>query len=371
MKHLIRNDLPVITDLHKLLIEDTEMLDVRAPVEYEQGAFPNTQNVALLNDEERHEIGIRYKEQGQEEAIQLGATLLTDEKCSQRIAQWQQFITQNPQGVLYCFRGGMRSKISQTWIAEQTGVEYPRVEGGYKAMRRYLIDSSGDLVRSSKFVLLGGRTGSGKTRVLTELKHYIDLEGLANHRGSAFGASATPQPTQINFENTLAIAQLKLEAQQAPYIVLEDEGRNIGACHLPLHLQQAMAESPIVHMEISDEERLEISMQEYAVDMLDGFNKIYGKEQGFDYYEQSILENLDKIKKRLGGERHVQLRKLAEQALITHRKTGSAEAHSAWVGTLLQDYYDPMYDYQLSKKQDRIVFRGTKEEVIEYLRERS
>ena len=371
MKHTIRSDLPVITDLHKLFIEDTNMLDVRAPVEYVQGAFPHTQNIALLNDEERHEIGIRYKEQGQDEAIQLGATLLTDEKRSQRIAQWQQFIIQNPNGVLYCFRGGMRSKISQTWIAEQTGMEYPRVEGGYKAMRRYLIDSSERLAGSSKFILLGGRTGSGKTRVLTELKHYIDLEGLANHRGSAFGASATPQPTQINFENTLAIEQLKLEAQQASHIILEDEGRNIGACHLPLYLQQAMAESPIVHMEIDNEERLQTSMQEYAVDMLAGFNDVYGEEQGFNYYEQSILENLDKIKKRLGGERHTQLRKLAEQALMTHRKTGSAEAHSAWVGVLLQDYYDPMYDYQLSKKKDRVVFQGSKAEVVEYLRERT
>lgn len=372
MSPFIRQDLPVITDLQSVFTHDTALLDVRAAIEFQQGAFPHTTNVPLLNDQQRHDIGVRYKQQGQEAAILLGERLFDQEKRQQRVTQWLQFIQAHPEGALYCFRGGMRSKISQTWIAEQTGLVYPRIEGGYKAMRRYLIDQSECLIPAATFIIIGGRTGSGKTRVLKQLDNTIDLEGLANHRGSAFGACATPQPTQINFENSLAIELLKREARhKGQTVVLEDEGRNIGACHLPMLLQQKMAESVIVHMEVSNEERLQLSIQEYAVDMLADFQGVYGEAQGFAYYQNRMLENLSKIQKRLGGERYQQLKTDLEQALVTHENTGNAEAHAGWMNTLLIEYYDPMYDYQLSKKIDRVVFRGTREEVVEYLREAS
>ncbi|HHL18899.1 MAG TPA: tRNA 2-selenouridine(34) synthase MnmH [Thiothrix sp.] len=368
MNTLIQHDFPIITDLHSLFTHDTALLDVRAAIEYQQGAFPHTTNVPLLNNKQRHEIGICYKEQGQDAAILLGKRLLTPEKRQRRITNWQQFIQSNPEGALYCFRGGMRSKISQTWIKEQTGIAYPRVEGGYKAMRRYLIEQSERLIKSATFIIIGGRTGSGKTRVLKQFDNMIDLEGLANHRGSAFGAYATPQPTQINFENNLAIELLKREELKGRPIVLEDEGRNIGTCHLPINLQQKMVMSPIVQIEVSNEERLQLSIQEYAIDMLQDFKQVYGEEQGFAYYKTRILTNLGKIQKRLGGERYNLLKNQVEQALIVHEKTGDAEAHAGWVHALLMEYYDPMYDYQLSKKMDRVVFRGKRAEVIEYLR---
>ncbi len=368
MSTLIRHDLPIITDLHSLFTHDTALLDIRAAIEYQQGAFPYTTNVPLLNDAERHEVGLCYKKQGQDAAILLGEKLLDTEKRQQRIAKWHQFIQMNPEGVLYCFRGGMRSKISQTWIEEQTGIAYPRVEGGYKAMRRYLIEQSERLVRETTFIIIGGRTGSGKTQILKQLDNTIDLEGLANHRGSAFGACATPQPTQINFENKLSIELLKHEERRKnEVIILEDEGRNIGGCHLPVVLQQKMAKSVIVHMEMSDEERLQTSIQDYAVDMLEDFNRVYGEVEGFNHYKEAILTNLAKIQKRLGGERYSVLKVHVEQALVKHEKTGNAEAHIDWVNTLLTEYYDPMYDYQLSKKMDRIVFRGSRAEILEYL----
>ncbi len=149
---------------------------------------------------------------------------------------------------------------------------------------------------------------------------------------------------------------------------MEDEGRNIGACHLPVNLQQKMAMSPIVQMEVSNEKRLQMSIQEYAVDMLQDFKQVYGEEQGFAYYKTRMLTNLSKIQKRLGGERYHLLKSQVEQALVVHEKTGDAEAHAGWVHALLIEYYDPMYDYQLSKKMDRVVFRGKRAEVIEYLR---
>ncbi len=360
-------DLPLVKDLHQLFINHTPLMDVRAPVEFHQGAFDLAQNLPLMKDEERHEVGIKYKNKGQDAAIDLAAKLITKDMRLQRIEDWKVFIQHNPDGVLYCFRGGMRSKISQQWIFEETGIKYPRVQGGYKAMRRFLMDTSERLIEKTAFVLLGGSTGSGKTRLLEHIPHSIDLEGLANHRGSAFGGNATPQPTQINFENSLAVQQLKQEQESYHNIILEDEGRTIGRVHLPIILYEKMSLSPIVMLKISKEDRLETSMQEYAVDMLQDFQQAFGENLGFTTFRQALLDSLDKIKKRMGGERHKKLRKLAETALDNHEKTGSTESHIPWVSSLLTDYYDPMYDYQIEKKKDRIVFTGNQQEVSEYI----
>ena len=369
MKLHFENTLPQIDDLHRLFLSDTPLLDVRAPVEYAQGAFDFAQNSPLINDEERHEIGIRYKNKGQDEAINLAAELISDEERARRTATWIHFITKHPEGALYCFRGGMRSRITQQWIFEETGVKYPRIRGGYKAMRRFLIDESERLIEQSSFYLLGGSTGSGKTRLLHHIPQSLDLEGLANHRGSAFGANASPQPTQISFENTMAVEQLKHEKNNHNLLLLEDEGRNIGGIHLPVKLYEKMAQSPILLLKISKEERLQTSMQEYAVDMLADFQNYYGEEQGFDNFSQALLNSLDKIQKRLGGERHKSLRKLAVAALKQHQMTGSTEAHISWVSSLLLDYYDPMYRYQLDQKKERIIFMGNQREVLDYFNE--
>ncbi len=368
MKIHFEKDLPVVDDFKDIFLNGTPMLDVRAPVEFLQGAFPTVQNIPLMNDEERHQIGLRYKQKGQDEAIRLGADLIDDTARQQRVEAWQAFIEKHPNGLLYCFRGGMRSKISQQWIYEQTGKKYPRVQGGYKALRRFLIDTSERLIKETAFTLLSGSTGSGKTRLLAHIPQSIDLEGLAHHRGSAFGGNAAPQPTQINFENSLAIRQLKLEPKNYPTILLEDEGRNIGSIHLPKALYEKMTLSPIILLNVSAEERLQTSMQEYAIDMLNDFETYYGQEQGFVHFSQALLGSLDRIKKRLGGERHKKLRKLAEAALATHQKTDNTEAHIPWVSALLTEYYDPMYNYQLDQKRDRIIFTGDRQEVLEYIR---
>lgn len=367
MKLHFEKDLPLVEDLKALFINDTPLIDLRAPVEFNQGAFDMSENIPLMTDNERHQIGIRYKNKGQDEAINLAAEMMTAEIRLQRIAYWESFIKQYPDGFLYCFRGGMRSKISQQWIYEETGIKYPRVRGGYKAMRRFLIENSERLVAETSFILLGGSTGSGKTRLLEHIPFSIDLEGLANHRGSAFGANATPQPTQISFENSFTIKQLKLEQEKYKNIILEDEGRTIGRVHLPIILYEKMSTSPIVMLKVSQEERLQTSMQEYAIDMLADFQQTYGEERAFKYFREALLSSLDKIQKRLGGERHKKLRQLAEASLDEHEKTGSTEAHIPWVSSLLVDYYDPMYNYQIENKKDRIVFTGNQQEVNEYL----
>ncbi len=206
-------NLPQVEDFESLLCADIPLLDVRAPVEFAQGAFPHSHNIALLNDDEREQIGIRYKAKGNEAAIELGTELIQGDIKDQRIKAWAAFIDQHPDAVLYCFRGGMRSKIAQQWIQAATGKVIPRVKGGYKSLRRYLIVQTESLVTKIDPIVLSGRTGSGKTKLIKALPNTIDLEGLANHRGSSFGRQLSPQPTQINFENAIAIELMKLHQQ--------------------------------------------------------------------------------------------------------------------------------------------------------------
>ncbi|MCW8901987.1 MAG: tRNA 2-selenouridine(34) synthase MnmH [Gammaproteobacteria bacterium] len=359
-------DLPQIDDYRAFFLNNTPLLDVRAPIEFKQGAFPFTENIPLMNDAEREAVGIQYKNLGQDEAIKLGHQLVQGEIKSQRVSRWEQFIKQHPQGILYCFRGGMRSKISQQWIYEKTGIIYPRVKGGYKAMRRFLIDELEASTQRIQPVILGGRTGIGKTIFLNKIKQQIDLEGIFHHRGSVFGKHVTPQPTQIEIENTLSIALLKLLHQDHTQIVLEDEGANIGSRRIPECLIKKMKQSPIVMLEASIEERINIIFQEYIIDALEEHQEFYGEEKGFQLWTEQLKAAIDKIQRRLGGVRHKELKALLTHAIEQHTSSNT-ELHKDWIKVLLVDYYDPMYDYQLSKNQHRVVFKGEQNEVSDYL----
>jgi len=359
-------DLPQIDDYRSLFLNNTSLLDVRAPIEFNQGSFPFTENFPLMNDAEREAIGIQYKNLGQDEAIKLGHQLVQGEIKSERVNLWEHFFRQHPQGILYCFRGGMRSKISQQWIYEKTGIIYPRVKGGYKAMRRFLIDELEASTQRIAPVILGGRTGIGKTIFLKKIKQHIDLEGIYHHRGSVFGKHVTPQPTQIDIENTLSIELLKLQHQGHTQIVLEDEGSNIGSRRIPECLIKKMKQSPIIMLEASVEERINITYQEYIIDALAEHQSFYGEEQGLQRWIEQLQDAIDKIQRRLGGVRHKELKALLSNA-IQQQTSANAESHKEWIKVLLVDYYDPMYDYQLSKNQERVVFKGKKNDVFNYL----
>ncbi|PIE00706.1 MAG: tRNA 2-selenouridine(34) synthase MnmH [Thiothrix nivea] len=362
--------LPETDDFHALFTSGVALLDTRAPVEFAEGAFPTAVNLPLMTDEERQQVGTCYKAAGQEEAIRLGMSLVSGEIRAQRLQQWQQFVQQHPEGVLYCFRGGLRSRITQQWIYEQTGIRYPRVRGGYKALRRYLLEQLETLPGHYQSVILSGRTGSGKTLLLKTLTQQIDLEGLANHRGSAFGPQPTPQPTQIDFENRLAICLLKQLATGHDPLLFEDESPNIGSVHIPVTVFRPLREAPMVVLEVDNEQRAEISYQEYVVDMNAAFQQqATDSEQGFAAFRDYLLNSLQKIKRRLGGVRYEAVRKMMNNALAIQQQHGDTEAHRQWVEVILFDYYDPMYDYQLSQKSSRIVFRGHAAEVREYLHE--
>ena len=229
------------------------MIDVRAPSEYARGALPGAVNLPLLNDEERAAVGTTYKRRGRAAAIELGHRLVYGDVKRARVEAWRAFVEAHPDAAIYCARGGLRSEIAQTWLAE-AGVRQARVAGGFKALRRHCLDVL-EGVGDARFVLVGGRTGSGKTSVVRDAAAHIDLERLANHRGSAFGALPTPQPPPVAFENAMAVELMRLPLDEP--IVLEDESRTIGRLAIPEGLYEAMQRAPIVLIEADDETRAE------------------------------------------------------------------------------------------------------------------
>lgn len=359
--------LPLINDYRQLFVDDVPLMDVRAPIEFNQGAFPLAQNLPLLNDEERHAIGIRYAEEGQDQAIALGHELVRDTNKDKRIQDWYEFAQQHPSGALYCFRGGLRSKITQQWLYESTGVVYPRIEGGYKALRRFLINELETAMDGFDPLVIGGRTGVGKTLVLQKLQHQLDLEGIYRHRGSSFGYRVMPQPAQIDIENALAIALLKHRHNKVNKLVLEDEAPNIGSRSVPAGIMHAMRQAPLILIEESLPSRVDAVFEEYINVALAEFQAAHGNALGFENWAGKLRDALDRIQRRLGDQRHRQLTDVMGSAIEQQRTNGDRDGHKEWIQQLLQDYYDPMYDYQLEKKAERIIYRGDRNDVHEYL----
>ena len=340
------------------------LLDVRAPIEFSGGSFPQAQNYPLMNDDERHQIGICYKKKGQNAAIQLGHELINGEVKQKRVEKWLDFVKINPKGALYCYRGGLRSKITQEWIYEQSGISYPRIKGGYKALRSFLLNETVRIVNNKEFIVIGGQTGCGKTILLNEIENSIDLEGLANHRGSAFGNNVSPQPKQIEFENDLSILLIKKESFSQLFI--EDEGNNIGMIHIPEAIKLKARESQIVILTASLEDRLSISLKSYVVDMERQFT-IMNPEKGFENYSNYWLTSLYKIQKRLGGERYQSLLTQLKLALQNHQNNGDLNDYLPLIESLLVDYYDPMYKFQINNKKQRVIFEGDYQAVKNFL----
>lgn len=365
---------PDTDDFKSLFLADTPMMDLRAPLEFVKGAFPDTVSLPLMTDQERAKVGTCYKKFGQDAAITLGHQLVRGDIKEARMAKWLAFAKANPEGYLYCWRGGLRSQTVQQWLKE-AGCDYPRIKGGYKAMRRYLIDSMEMHVDQSHFIVLAGETGSGKTEILRHIANSIDLEGLANHRGSSFGKRPDGQPAQVGFENALAIALLRFHQQfNNTGLVLEDESKLIGRNALPDQLRQRMASAQLVVVNASLDERVEHSFKNYILLKLHEWQVAFGceldgdekSEQAFSAFADDLRDSLTKVQRRLGGVRYQALTKQMEFALVQHQQ-GDDSQHRHWIKSLLEDYYDPMYHWQLSKKQGKIIFQGSTNEVQEFL----
>lgn len=352
-----------------LLRADTPLIDVRAPVEFAQGAMPAALNLPLMTDDERAAVGTCFKQRGQKAAIELGHSLVNGEVREARLQGWIEQAKQNPQGYLCCARGGMRSHIVQQWLQE-SGVNYPLVEGGYKALRQFALQAI-DARAQWPMMMVSGNTGCGKTILIRSLPTGVDLEGLAHHRGSSFGRTIVEQPSQASFENNLAATLLKKSADAPVTWVIEDEGRMIGSRHIPDAFRTNMARAPIVVVEDPFEVRLERLKKEYFQQMSAAFLAVSDEETAWKKYAEYLHHGLFAIRRRLGMERFQQFTLVLDKALAFQRNTGSSDGHLAWLAPLLEEYYDPMYRYQLSKKAGQIVFRGDYQQVESWLRSSS
>jgi len=330
------------------------LLDVRAPLEVERGALPYSQFEPILTDSERHQVGIRYKEQGQEAAIELGYEL-TGPFLPSRIERWREISSQGPTAAM-CWRGGLRSQLALEFMDLP---EVPRVAGGYKAVRQHLMDRLPRELLEREILVLTGLTGSGKTRLLGALEgnaqlESLDLEGLANHRGSAFG-NMGQQPAQASFENALA-AEILLSPAQT--LLLEDESRNIGQLELPSPLWETLRGAKGILLEAGVQERSQQIFEDYV--------RVETERLGQETLRQNLEANFNKLKRRLGTASVERGIAMLEDAY----KSGAwleLGAHQPWIELLLLEYYDPLYRKGLEKSGREILFRGDFDAVLEYL----
>lgn len=358
------------TEYRQLFLDGHPIMDVRAPIEFNKGAFPSACNHPLMVDSERQKVGTCYKQHGQDAAIKLGHALVTGQIKQQRVDAWLAYFEANPNAYLYCFRGGLRSQLTQQWLKD-AGLNIPFIQGGYKAMRQYLIDTIDMAANQRSMLVLSGITGSGKTEFIQQRNEAVDLEGIANHRGSSFGRHIAPQPSQINFENQLAIALLQHQARTKNHLLLEDESYLIGRSAIPKSFYLPMQQASIVVLKTNLSERLSRLLDEYVHKMHAEFVSRLGDEAGFTAFSDYLLDSLKGIDKRLGGKMHNELQVLIKDALKQQQSQNDTSAHLEWIAILLARYYDPMYQYQLTHKADRILFEGDHADMHQWLDQHS
>jgi tRNA 2-selenouridine synthase len=263
---------------------DTEyiVLDARTPAEYAQGHIVGALNLPLFTDEERVVVGTAYKKQSPEKALLKGLDFV-GKKMSVYIKRAQK-MSRSKKVTLYCWRGGKRSG-SLAWLLDLAGFEVQVIEGGYKKYRNAALSFFEN--QPMNFVVIGGKTGSGKTKILHQLQlqgaQILDLEGLANHKGSSFGAlGELPQPSSEHYEACIFEALRHLDFTEPIYI--ENESRMVGTCAVPLAIWDKYRSSKLISVEIPHQDRLENLVVDYA-----------------QYDAESLVAAFQRIEKKLGG----------------------------------------------------------------------
>lgn len=307
-------------------IRQLPVVDVRTASEYRRGHIPHALNFPLFSDEERAEVGLVYKQMGRSRATQTGLEIVGP-RLSDMIDRFRNRFS--PGGVLvHCWRGGMRSE-SVAWLVGLSGEFKPSVlRGGYKAYRNFALR---EFSAERRLVILGGMTGVGKTTILNGLSasglQRVDLEKLAAHKGSAFGAIGEPEaPTQQQFENELAYELHQTDPDRVLW--LEDESRHIGKRIIPQDLWALMRNAPVIAVERSREERVRHLVEQYGTAP-----------------EDELIASIRKIERRLGGART----KAASEAVL------SGDLDKAC--NLVLDYYDRAYAHGLSKRDPATIKR--------------
>ncbi len=301
------------------LADERPVFDVRSPAEFAKGHFPGAFNLPLFSNEERESIGKTYKHAGKEAAMREGLDFV-----GPRMRQLIDAVAdQAPerQVLLHCWRGGMRSN-SVAWLLGTFGFQVTVLDGGYKSFRRYVLDA---FTHEKSMIILSGHTGAGKTDILHELaatgEQVIDLEKYAHHKGSSFGSlGEAPQPTQQQFENKLAIAWMKVDAERPVWI--EDESRNIGSKTLPKPFWLQMRAAQVVFLKMPVALRTERLESDYG-----------------HFPLPQLHAAVERLNEKLGGQRTRDIR----DALDSGDLATSCRM-------LLTFYYDKTYEHGISKR---------------------
>jgi tRNA 2-selenouridine synthase len=297
--------------------ETIPVADVRSPSEFKTGHIPGAFNIPLFNDEERVIVGTKYKKEGRLKAI-LSGVELTGPSFHHKLKDALR-ISKDNRILVHCWRGGMRSE-AMAWLFSLGDLNTEVLEGGYKSYRHHVLSG---LAEKRKVIVLGGMTGSSKTHILKHIRDHgnqvIDLEGLANHRGSAFGAlGQLPQPSSEQFSNLLWEEWRKTDRDNPVW--LEDESRNIGTVFMPGEFYDHLRFSPAIILMMSVERRLPRLIEEYSA---------YPKDQ--------LAESVNRISKRIGGDN-------TREALAAIEAGDFAKAIE-----ITLRYYDKAYLYSISK----------------------
>jgi len=311
------------------------LIDVRSPSEYYKGHMPNSINIPLFDDDERSIIGTIYKKEGREKAVIEGLKFFEEkmelllDNLFINIASYNNISETNNKELfirIYCSRGGMRSQ-SIAWLLEKFKLNPVTLNGGYKTYRRWVLDS---FSKKLNIVVIGGKTGTGKTRLLSLLEKYkhqtIDLEGFACHRGSTFGGlGMKEQPSNEQFENK--IAEKLYSFNISNNIFVEAESANIGKCKIPHEFFNQMKHSRRIEILRSESNRLDELIDTYSV-----------------FKKEELKESVLRIKKRLGPQRT----KTALESINNEK----------WdlVCRSVLDYYDKCYEYEkVGKKNIKLI----------------
>ncbi len=314
--------MPIALTIEDFIQTTIPILDVRSPSEYEHGHIPGAIQFPLFNDEERAQVGTCYKEQGRDAAVELGFDI-AGPKCGHFVRSAKALAPDRRLRV-HCWRGGMRSG-GIGWILEMAGFNVKVLDGGYKAYRRW---TKGILAEPRPLIVLGGMTGTSKTQILHELaalgEPVLDLEALANHRGSSFGAlMLPPQPSTEHYENLIAEQCIQLGTDRPIWV--EAESRRVGTCRIPDELFLQMEAAPTLEVLRSLDERLDLLVD------------IYGEAD-----TEQLIQATTRIRKRLGGQR--------TQAAVTAIEQGDLRTACK----IILDYYDRTYRYDLERRNKTI-----------------
>jgi tRNA 2-selenouridine synthase len=316
--------LPPIDFLQKA--KTTPIIDVRSPAEFEKAHIPGAINIPLFENDERAKVGTRYKNVNKDSAVLLGLEIVGPKLAN--FVKKVNKIAPEKQVLVHCWRGGMRSG-SFAWLLETAGFEVSTMAGGYKAYRNLVLEF---FEKPLNLIVLGGKTGSAKTESLHELaklgEQIIDLEGLAHHKGSAFGAIGQPeQPSTEYFENLLYDEFQKLDLSKRIWI--EDESKNVGTCNIPDPLFQQIRNTKVLFLDIKPVARIPFLVEKYA-------------QAGVD---DELQSSLDRIQKRLGGQNY-------QEASLALSQKNYAE-----VARITLEYYDKWYLMGLQKRDQKLVFK--------------